>query len=88
MPQVLPASRPRWAVSTWYHRREAQPARKGEGEGEEVNIGSAGGGLSECSFGNSTEEIESFLLALLALKGGEAQHAPKATHYRENLRSW
>ncbi|EOD30408.1 hypothetical protein EMIHUDRAFT_113313 [Emiliania huxleyi CCMP1516] len=85
---VLPASRPRWAISTWYHRREAQPAREGEGEGEEVNIGSAGGGLSECSFGNSTEEIESFLLALLALKGGEAQHAPKATHYRENLRSW
>ena len=53
-----------------------------------MNIGSAGGGRSECSFGNSTEEIESFLLALLALKGGEAQHAPKATHYRENLRSW
>ena len=36
----------------------------------------------------SQQLVNECMLALLALKGGEAQHAPKATHYRENLRSW
>ena len=47
--------------------------------------------MSEASFGNTTEEIESFLLAMLAMKGGDtaaAAREPKAKHYQANLRSW
>ena len=58
--EVLPANKPRWAVSAWYHHEEAKPERTCGGDGEAA--GSAGGGVSEANFGNSTEEIESFIL--------------------------
>ena len=93
--QVLPAQKPRWAVSAWYHHDDqaAQVGAQGRGGDEEEGAvaGSTGGGMSEATFGNGVEEIESFLLALLAMKGdGEStRHAqPKAAHYRSNLRSW
>ena len=54
--------------------------------------------MSEVSFGRSTEEIESFLLALSAMKhdaseeaaggGLAAKREPKRAHYEANLRSW
>ena len=44
--------------------------------------------MSEVTFGNSTEAVESFLLAMLAMKGGEEEKAPKSAHYQDNLRSW
>ena len=94
--EVLPAQRPRWAISTWYHHDAAQGGGAGEtvaaGGDEEVMPAVAQSDMSEVGFGNTTEEIESFLLAMLALKGdgGAAQPAarPKEDVYRENLRSW
>ena len=47
--------------------------------------------MSEYSFGNSTEEVEGFLLALWAMKGGDGgddRDRPTHAHYRENLRTW
>ena len=85
--EVLPANKPRWAVSAWYHHEEAKPERTCGGDGEAA--GSAGGGVSEANFGNSTEEIESFLLAMLAMKGGgDAAREAKSKHFESNLRSW
>ena len=46
-----------------------------------------GGGVNEVSFGNTTEEIEGFLLAMMTMKG-EGRAPPKAKHYSDNLRSW
>ena len=40
------------------------------------------------SFGNTTEEIESFLLSMLAMKGSDAQQPAKNAAYQDNLRSW
>ena len=72
----------------WYHQEEDTPPTAGRDE-EAVAAGSAGGGMSEASFGNTTEEIESFLLAMLEMKGGGARQAPdKGAAFRENLRSW
>ena len=47
-----------------------------------------GGGLTDVSFGRSTEEVESFLLTMLAMKGGETAGASKGAHYKEQLKSW
>ena len=88
---MLPAHAPRWAVSTWYHRyeRSGEPA---EEEEERRRADAAAAGVSEVSsFGRTTEEIESFLLAMAAMKGcDEATRngATKARAYEDNLRSW
>ena len=71
-------------------------------EGGQVDMAGMAGAASEdvqhessmsevSSFGRSTEEVESFLLAMAAMKGGDeaARNAPpKARVYQENLRSW
>lgn len=96
--EVLPAHTPRWAVSVWYHHDE-QDGREGGRQVDMAGMAGAAGedvqhesGMSEVSsFGRSTEEVESFLLAMAAMKGGDeaARNAPpKARVYQENLRSW
>ena len=100
--EVLPAQRARWAVSVWYCHGEqpaaaAAAAAAAGAEGAVVDAADCGGGdggvtVSEGSFGSSTEEVESFLLAMLALKGGGAAGVaptrPKGEHFNENIRSW
>ena len=96
--EVLPASQPRWAISTWYHQDEPagdELLSKGRCEPSHSTARMAkgtDGGVSECSFGNSTEQVEAFLLALFAMKGGEAAPVTSSEksneHFRANLRSW
>jgi hypoxia-inducible factor (prolyl hydroxylase) len=76
--EVLPAQKPRWAVSAWYHHDGTAAAA----DGNEVGV--------MHSFGKTTEEIESFLLSMLEMKGGGAKSEPpaKSQAYQDNLRSW
>ena len=96
---VLPAHQPRWAISAWYHHGLDDRVSTACGGGDEdegkaaVDGAGASSGMSESSLGNTTEEIESFLLAMMDMKGdgghGERFRAqPKAKHYAANLKSW
>ena len=85
--EVTAAQRPRWAISAWYHQTPALPAAAEQPVADaEGDVG--GGGLTDVSFGRSTEEVESFLLTMLAMKGGETAGASKGAHYKEQLKSW
>ena len=93
--EVLPAHKARWAISAWYHHDDDvkdAATTAGDATDDDGEDGVKPGGVSQVSsFGQTTEEIESFLLALAEMKGGDAAHGPaqpKSKVYQENLRSW
>ena len=95
--EVTPTQRSRWAISAWYHHDEPTRAEGGEepekegGKADTARVGIGGGGVGEISsFGTSKEEIESFLLALWHMNGGDAAQPTEAkgAHYKRNVRSW
>ena len=83
----------RWAVSVWYQEAAASQHADASADGADDSDadGDDGGCSSMYSFGNSVEEIESFLLALGRLNGDSERPGDGAAakeHYVSMLSSW